>query len=871
MKKTWIIVWLPLLFAACAISDFEPSVGFEPQTVELMDSMGTVELTLSNGSSTRATTTVISKEEADNFLITIYKGSDVVREKTRLKDVNSRLPAGYGYIVSAENCTEAEAESANDDWGRKRFAGLSASFAIKAGETTAVNVGCSVANSGVEVVFGEAIPEYFNISYDITIQEGSRTLVFDKETAGKVIDGDTISGNVAYFNLNGGRVRSINYTIRAVGDGSSITKTGTLILGKSRINRINLNYVPGYFDFTISVEELYFENEQVIVHEEDIQTDDGATDVNATYKGYSFSNASVDIALYSQDMVSLSSSAAMDWAGSNASAAIYDITTCKKNFTVSNVNGQLRLSGDVTSRTIDFLAAYPYALVDDALSDGKILFSLPSEQRAVTDISSSDFMSSSINVSVAKGQRNYDASPARVTFQPVCQILQFQIPGYAANRIAAIQLSAASPLVGRLAVDYSGDSPSSSLSSSGSKSVTILPPSGKEMFAEGTYYILTAPVRIDGFTMSFLCEGTGYKLSSPTPFGGEAGKIYSLGYIDLVNTVGVNNAGHVYENNILQGTSFEVNTPIPSRNWSVTVKDSSGNTVRSFSGTGDFNSDYTDASWPYLPKGNYTVDYRYLTSNGKQMAGSTGINFSENPRFSVVMTAYTSFSYYKGDGVERDIQKANGLNNVTIFEPKVSIAESVDARILSNSHYSFSVTNNFNGTLSSSSMGVYRYSNYTVSKYSAYTLSATVTFDGASWTGSKTVYITGIPYTANPPTNTDWSGKANKWNNDYVRLHNHTITKSFYVPENVSVRVRQNVSVRHATVGTTYTLSCSGTELSKIEPGYMTTQEDGGSYLATMTVSNPAISCDNSYGNPASLFDEGTHTKVRSIIVQYRE
>jgi 8-oxo-dGTP diphosphatase len=148
-------------------------------------------LELSLGSATRATSTVISKEEADNYWVTVYKGQEICREKTRLKDLETRLSAGYGYVVEAESCLEPEAESANNGWGQRRYTGQSASFAIKPGETTKVGVGCTVANAGVEVVFDETMAHHFTTSYSVTITEGERTIVFDKLTGGKREAGET--------------------------------------------------------------------------------------------------------------------------------------------------------------------------------------------------------------------------------------------------------------------------------------------------------------------------------------------------------------------------------------------------------------------------------------------------------------------------------------------------------------------------------------------------------------------------------------------------------------------------------------------------------------------------------------------------------
>ena len=91
------ISWLLLLplFAACSLSE---DVEIAPTPDD--EAMGTLEIALTRAA-TRATTTVITKEEADNFLVTIFKGSDVVRETVRLKDLNSSLSAGYGYTVKS--------------------------------------------------------------------------------------------------------------------------------------------------------------------------------------------------------------------------------------------------------------------------------------------------------------------------------------------------------------------------------------------------------------------------------------------------------------------------------------------------------------------------------------------------------------------------------------------------------------------------------------------------------------------------------------------------------------------------------------------------------------------------------------------------
>ena len=132
MSKYLFIFSCLIFLASCAEKEMDMSLG-PVAPAEEEEQMGSFELTLTGDRKTRATTTTISKEQADNFLITIYKGSDVYRETALLKNMNTRLSAGYGYSIFAESCSESTAESSEDGWGERRYAGLSAPFAVKAG------------------------------------------------------------------------------------------------------------------------------------------------------------------------------------------------------------------------------------------------------------------------------------------------------------------------------------------------------------------------------------------------------------------------------------------------------------------------------------------------------------------------------------------------------------------------------------------------------------------------------------------------------------------------------------------------------------------------------------------------------------------
>lgn len=787
MKKLLTIFLLSLLAASCAVSDFDYSTatggGQETPQAET-DSTGTLELNITVEKATRATTTVVNGED---FLVTIYKGSDIVVPQTVLGQLTDiRLSAGYGYRVDAESCSEADAETKPDEWGQKRFAGRSASFAIVAGKTTPVDVPCSVANAGVELTYDESLLTYFE-SVQVTVKSGERTLTFTK------------SGQIAYFNTNAEGARSATYVITAIGPNGTVSKEGTLTLGKAKMSLINLKYEIGSFDLSISVEEAALQDDEVVIREGDIQTDDGKTEMNATFAGYAES-ARTEITAYGQASVSLSTTSPMDWAQGEGSVAVYDYTTDKSEFPVSSVEGVQRLSGDVTPRTRDFLAAYPYSQVADALSNGKIVFSVPAEQHALAIAPGTELASSKMNYAVVKGQRSYDGSLLNLAFQPVCQVLQFQVPSYAAGRISAIQFTANTPVAGSLAVDMSGEKPSAAIASAGSSSITILPPSGQSTFPAGTYHILTAPVQMNGFSMTFECGDTDYTLSGTSTLGGEAGKLYPLGYVDLVNDVHLSNGGHVYEGGVLQGTSFQVNAPIPTQNWKATAKNASGTVVRSYSGTDNFNSTYADASWPYLPKGDYTVDYSYTTSNGKQMAGVLSFSTTKPNNFGVTTTAYTSYSYYVGDVVAKNIASANACNNQTIYAPTVKIT-GISNAILNNSNYVFTIERSgFSSNQKSASNGVYVYNDFTQTEWKAYTLSAKVKFDGVEVSSNtQTVHLTGLPYSAtNSSGFSKWTGgqwadsnptgiQARNGGTAYYYLENNIYTPQFHIPANVDI------------------------------------------------------------------------------------
>jgi hypothetical protein len=580
------------LLASCA-NEMDP---FASAGQKAGEGTGTLEISLVGNAPTRATTKV-STEEAKKFLITIFKGDEVVTPATPLEELNTRLNAGYGYSLSAQSCTEEVAESANDGFGKRRFVGKSQSFAIIAGETTKVNVPCKVANGGLSVYFDKTITDNFN-SYSVTITEGTRSIVFDASNSDKK-NGDVIeNGAVAYFNIPEAG-RTISYTVKA----GSVTKTFTQEVAVAEVNRISISYKSGSFTFEINVEDQ-----------------------------------------------------------------------------------EIFITDEVTIEP------------DPSLSDNKI---------------------------------------PEITTQ------------------------------------------------------------------------------------------------------------------------------NVYENGVLVGTTLSATEPAPDTEWTGIIKNGSGVTVRTLSSAkGTLTSGADDAEWPYLPTGNYALEYTYENFTGIVVTKTKTFNITEQPNFQVSLNALTSYSYAVGDGTTKNIDQANACENNKIYAPTVTVTGISDALI---AKYGLSTTYN-NETKTNSKVATY--ADYTVTENKSYTLTASATFAGRTINANKTVYITGIPYAAAPPTRTDWTGSANSWSDERVRLHGNTITKTFYLPASTNVAVTQNVMVRSATIGTTYNLQISSQNQCSINPAYNTNVTNTDTYTSTMTAADPTVKCVSSYGNAGSL---GTRAEIRSITVKYAE
>lgn len=245
---------------------------------------GNLEISFGGKSNTRSTTTTISPEEANNFLITVTQGEGehqrVIRGPQTLGSMNLRFPVGQDYRVSAESCTEEDAENNNNFWGQKRFVGASEPFGVNKGQTTKVGVGMTVHNAAMCVLVHPTLSQYFTTSCTVTLSDADRSLVWNYDNAGKVEDGVTEDGQIAYFNIDESGQRTINYTIHAVSDDRIIDRAGAITLNRAKMSRLNLDYVAGSFTLSVNVnqDELYVDN-GLSVGPDDVQQDQGDSEI----------------------------------------------------------------------------------------------------------------------------------------------------------------------------------------------------------------------------------------------------------------------------------------------------------------------------------------------------------------------------------------------------------------------------------------------------------------------------------------------------------------------------------------------------------------------------------------------------------------
>lgn len=244
----------------------------------------------------------------------------------------------------------------------------------------------------------------------------------------------------------------------------------------------------------------------------------------------------------------------------------------------------------------------------------------------------------------------------------------------------------------------------------------------------------------------------------------------------------------------------------------------------------------------------------------------------------------TSYSYAKGiDGVAQSIATANSKSNDWMDEGKATYTisrEGIPTALLTFDSFKLTVDGKeYTGDEATKAISVAAGNGHTT--WGQKDIVAKVVYkdlDGNEYTGIQTIirHITGLPYAANPPKDSGdnaWSGKANDWTNEYVRLHKNTITQTFYIPQETKVKVYHKARVYSRASKISYTFKVGNQALYSVINYYVIgggSKNDDTEYNnAILTPDLNSVACESSFGSPDLGF-EYSNTKVYTISLNYR-
>lgn len=169
----------------------------------------------------------------NDFNVSLKRGSESLFSNRKYSDIAGTTysySAGDGYLFTAESCTESEAETANNKWGKARAAGEE-TFEVVANQNNNIEVTCKQVNASVQVGFSDFIKKLCS-EYSITFYAA------DDDVRQFTIDQENYSYKTAYFNVN--ESRALNYTVTLTRSGEKHEFTGNQTLAPSSNYKLNI-------------------------------------------------------------------------------------------------------------------------------------------------------------------------------------------------------------------------------------------------------------------------------------------------------------------------------------------------------------------------------------------------------------------------------------------------------------------------------------------------------------------------------------------------------------------------------------------------------------------------------------------------------
>ncbi len=221
-------------------------------------------------------------------------------------------------------------------------------------------------------------------------------------------------------------------------------------------------------------------------------------------------------------------------------------------------------------------------------------------------------------------------------------------------------------------------------------------------------------------------------------------------------------------------------------------------------------------SWPYIPKGNYSVrPYIVMaTGDGSRTYGNTTVTMpapAVSVSGSIPMTSYSYYTLDPAKGGGAGVANGKGGSSIYSFALSLNVTPSLLNTLLTGANYA-SMGNKFNYTIDGKepvarTNNTYAYIELTGQAWQAHPYVIEMSIDGVT-TGSASnqVHVTGLPYEANPPSKTadpkhpwiDAQGN-NSWESDCVKLFYSTntypriVSPTFYMPVSINVSINTKV------------------------------------------------------------------------------
>lgn len=541
-------------------------------------------------------------------------------------------------------------------------------------------------------------------------------------------------------------------------------------------------------------------------------------------------------------------------------------------FPATDIKGNsATFNGEVPVGTTSFFAVYPPERVVSVNAEG-VTVNIPAEQTPAAGTFAEEH-----NITVAQGKKAPGVpSVGDITFNNVCSYVKFTVPAYVSD-VTEVKITSSNDIAGDFATA------SSSIVSNGTNSISM-----KGSFGAGnTFLFVIAPGTVSNFSINIETASGNWTRTVSTGFTATAGVPVKLGTVDFKQVALKAEAKHVYQDGTgnlfyqdgpdrtLVGTDLSVNLGLDgflkyASDLKFEVKKKDGTTVRKYESKSVANSTVILTStaypdYPYLPYDEgkeYTIEGSYTRPDGSTQTIS-GTFTVPKPTFTVNAKGMTSYSYYS----ENNIKQANDCQAETIYG--IGGTATISPTLLKKYRYSASYTlDETTYTLD----GIKTTDGNKVGQsWGPHTITATYKFDGETVTSEPlTCHITGLPYTAAPPTNSGdhpWSGSANSWESSYVRIHESTITQTFHIPSNINISVYHKANIRRGTVSTTYSFLISGTTIDSKTPGYGSWSYIDQTYYSEIKSQDPTVQCNNTYGNTGPL---GTRAEVYSVDIKYR-